>query len=162
MGTRSGDIDPGLLLYLLRAGQMTPEQVDELLNHQSGLTALSGQSGDLREIEKAASEGHQASQVAMECFAYRVCKYIGAYAAALGGVDSLAFTGGIGEHSASMRARICERLSFLGLGIDDTRNQTATGQEPVAIGARDVRKVWIVPTDEERQIAREVFILLHR
>jgi acetate kinase len=97
----------------------------------------------------------------LECFAYRVRKYIGAYAAALGGVDTLVFTGGIGEHSASMRARICQGLSFLGLDIDDEHNQTATGQELAVISVGNDRRVWIVPTDEERQIAREAFALLH-
>ena len=160
MGNRSGDIDPGLVLYLLRGGHKTPDEMDDLLNHQSGLLGLSGRSGDVRDLEKAVSEGDEASQLALECFAYRVRKYIGAYTAALGGVDTLAFTGGIGEHSASMRARICQGLSFLGLSIDDERNQNATGQEPVAISSGNDGKVWIVPTDEERQIAREVFALL--
>jgi acetate kinase len=161
MGNRSGDVDPGLVLHLLRGGHMTPDQMEDLLNHQSGLMGLSGRSGDARDLEEAASEGHQASQLALECFAYRVRKYIGAYAAALGGVDTLAFTGGIGEHSASMRARICQGLSFLGLYADDERNQNATGQEPAAISGGDDGKVWVVPTDEERQIAREAFALLH-
>jgi len=162
MGSRSGDIDPGLVLHLLRAENMTPDQVDDLLNHQSGLLGLSGKSADLRELEIAASLGHQASQLALECFAYRVRKYIGAYAAALGGVDTLVFTGGIGQNSVLMRARICQGLSFLGLEIDEIRNNEANGKEPVAISAGDDPMIWIVPTDEERQIAREVFLLLRK
>ena len=160
MGTRGGDIDPGILLYLLRTGDLSLEQVDEVLNQQSGLFGLSEKSSDLRELEKAASDGHAASELAMECFAYRVCKYIGAYAVALGGVDCLVFTGGIGENSSSMRSRICARLSFLGLSINETRNSAATGNECVAIGSANAQHVWIIPTNEELQIAREVFTLM--
>ena len=160
MGSRSGDVDPGLVMHLLRTGEFTPEELDDMLNHKSGLLGLSGKSGDVRDLEKAASEGHSASQLALECFAYRVRKYIGAYAAALGGVDALAFTGGIGEYSASMRARICHDLCFLGLHIDDECNQNATGLEPAPISGGVGGKVWVVPTDEERQIAREVCKLL--
>ena len=160
MGSRSGDVDPGLVLHLLRTGEFRPEELDDLLNHKSGLTGLSGKGGDVRDLENSASEGHSASQLALECFAYRVRKYIGAYAAALGGVDALAFTGGIGEHSASMRARICHDLSFLGLHVDDECNQNATGLEPVSISGGGGGKVWVVPTDEEIQIARESYRLL--
>jgi acetate kinase len=162
MGNRSGDVDPGLLLHLLRGGHMTPDQLDDLLNHQSGLLGLSNRSSDLRDLEKAAGEGDPASELALSCFAYRVRKYIGAYAAALGGIDTLVFTGGIGEHSDSMRARICRNLDFLGLHLDDQRNQNATGKEPTAISSGDHRNIWIVPTDEERRIARDAFDLLHR
>ena len=114
MGTRSGDVDPGLLLYLLRTQGMTPDGLDDLLNHQSGLKGLAGQS-DVRELEQAADAGDERATLALDIFAYRVRKYIGAYAAALGGLDALAFTGGIGEHSPPMRARICRDLEFLGL-----------------------------------------------
>ena len=106
MGTRSGDVDPGLLLYLLRTQPMTPDQLDDLLNHQSGLKGLAGES-DVRDLEQAADAGDARAALALDIFAYRVRKYIGAYAAALGGLDALAFTGGIGEHSPPMRARIC-------------------------------------------------------
>lgn len=162
MGNRSGDIDPGLLLHLLRGGHMTPDQLGDLLNHQSGLLGLSNRSSDVRDLEKAASEGDPASELALTCFAYRVRKYIGAYAAALGGLDTLVFTGGIGEHSATMRTRICQNLDFLGLHLDDQRNQTATGKEPAPISRGNDRNIWIVPTDEERRIARDAFDLLHR
>ena len=159
MGNRSGDVDPGLLLHLLHSAHMTPDQLNDLLNHQSGLLGLSGKSSDVRDLEKAASTGDPASRLALDCFAYRVRKYIGAYAVALGGIDNLVFTGGIGERSASMRVRICHDLDFLGLYLDPHLNQTATGTEPAAI-SDDARSIWIVPTDEERQIARETFTLL--
>ncbi len=162
MGSRSGDVDPGLLLHLLREEGLTPDQLDDLLNHQSGLLGLSGgKSGDMRDLETASLAGDEAAGLAIECFAYRVRKYIGAYAVALGGPPlTLAFTGGIGEHSASMRARICENLDFLGFAVDTARNQSAPGNEPAAIGAGDGESVWVIPTDEERQIARETFDLL--
>lgn len=154
MGTRSGDLDPGLLLYLLRSAKMTPDAVDDLLNHQSGLQGLAGQS-DVRLLEKAASGGDEHAELALELFAYHVSKYIGAYAAALEGLDALAFTGGIGEHSPPMRQRICRRLGFFGLRLEETRNGAA-GNAPTCLSADDAAvPVWVVPTDEEAQIARE-------
>ena len=160
MGTRSGDLDPGLLLYLLRTQGMTPEQLDDLLNHDSGLKGLAGRS-DVRDLEQAAGAGDRQADMALEIFTYRVRKYLGAYAAALGGLDAVAFTGGIGEHAAGMRARICRGLDFLGLTLDAERNRAATGSDAARIGAENGRaQVWVVPTDEERQIAREVAALL--
>ena len=155
MGTRSGDLDPGLLLYLLRTQNMTAEQMDDLLNHRSGLLGLSGLSGDVRELETAAQSGDKQAEIALEIFAYRVCKYIGAYAAALEGVDAVAFTGGIGQHSPAMRSRVCRRLGFLGVHLDDARNAGA-GNAPARISVDKGRaSVWTIPTDEELQIARE-------
>lgn len=155
MGTRSGDVDPGLLLYLLRTQNMSAEMLDDLLNHQSGLSGLSGLSGDVRELETAAQEGDALAELALEIFAYRVCKYIGAYAAALEGVDAVAFTGGIGQHSPTMRSRICRRLGFLGVHLDEARNAGA-GNAPARISVYSSRvSVWMVLTDEELQIARE-------
>ena len=161
MGTRSGDVDPGLLLYLLRTQNMTPEQLDDLLNQQSGLKGLSGGTSDIRDLEHAASGGDARAELALGIFAYRVRKYLGAYAAVLGGVDAVAFTGGIGEHSASMRERICRGMEFLGLRLDLSRNQAAAGKEaaPVSPDSSPI-SVWVIPTDEERQIAREVAALL--
>ncbi len=155
MGTRSGDVDPGLLLYLLRTQNMTAEQVDDLLNHRSGLLGLSGLSGDVRELETAARSGDKQAETALEIFVYRVCKYIGAYAAVLEGVDAVAFTGGIGQHSPTMRSRICRRLGFLGVYLDEARN-SGTGNAPARISVDTSRvSVWMVPTNEELQIARE-------
>lgn len=153
MGTRSGDVDPGLLLYLMRTAAMTAETVDDLLNHHSGLLGLSG-SSDVRALEQAARTGDAGAELALELFAYRVCKYIGAYAAALEGVEAVAFTGGIGEHSHSMRTRICRRLAFLGLHLDQTRNESAAG-EPTRVSSDGAAvQAWVIPTEEERQIAR--------
>ncbi len=160
MGSRCGDIDPGLMLHLQRAGNMTFERLEKLLDEQSGLLGLSGVSGDVRDLEKTASEGHQSSQLALECFAYRVRKYIGAYAAALGGVDGVVFTGGIGQYSAAMRTRICEGLDFLALTLDERRNTAATGEKLDCISTGQDERIWVVPAEEEHQIAREVFTLM--
>jgi acetate kinase len=160
MGTRSGDIDPGLLLHLLRALGMSASAVDDLLNHQSGLRGLSERSGDVRDLERAAAEGDGRAELALEIFAYRVRKYLGAYAAALGGLDGVAFSGGIGEHSPTMRARICRSLEFLGIVLDAERNRQATGADAASISADDSAvPLWVIPTDEELQIAREVFAI---
>lgn len=160
MGTRSGDVDPGLLLYLMRTQGTTPEQLDDLLNQQSGLKGLAGRN-DVRDLEQAAGQGDKQAEMALEIFAYRVRKYIGAYAAALGGLDAVAFAGGIGERSGTVRHRICRGLDFLGLRLDDGRNSAATGKETASIsGEGSPVAVWVIPTDEERQIAREVAALL--
>lgn len=160
MGTRCGDLDPGLLLYLLRTQELTPAQLDTLLNQQSGLKGLGGHKGDVRLLESAATAGDLRAELALAAFAYRVRKYIGAYAAALGGVDALAFTGGIGEHSAGMRARICDGLAFLGISLDPERNTAAPAAETLLSPDSSPTPVWKIPTDEQRQLAREVFTLL--
>ncbi len=155
MGTRSGDVDPGLLLYLMRTQNMTAAAADDLLNQKSGLLGLSERSGDVRDLEQAAGSGDVKAKMALEIFAYRVCKYMGAYASVLEGVDAVAFTGGIGERSPAMRSRICRRLAFLGLHLDPTRNEKA-GMDPSLISAGEAGvQAWVIPTDEERQIARE-------
>ena len=142
MGTRAGDVDPGVILQLMRRGV----DVDDLLNHRSGLLGLSGVSGDVRTLQ--ASQDPRA-QLALEVFAYRVAKYIGAYAAVLGGVDALVFTAGIGEHSADVRARIGDRLNHLGLILSDALNRAPAKGERLIGG-----KMWVIPTNEELEIAR--------
>ena len=160
MGTRSGDVDPGLLLYVQRREQMSADALDDLLNHESGLKGLAGQN-DVRNLEEAAAAGDARAAMALDIFASRVRKYIGAYAAALGGLDALAFTGGIGEHSPPMRARICAGLGFLGIHIDAGRNDSANGKAPLPLSSDTAPlPIWMIPTDEERQIARELFALL--
>jgi acetate kinase len=154
MGTRSGDIDPAVVLYLQRVGGMSVDQVDQLLNHNSGLLGLGGHS-DMRDLLGAADKGDDNARVALEAFAYRVRKYIGAYTSALEGLDAVAFTGGIGEHAPAVRAKILEGLGWLGIRLDETRN-AAAGKEPTRISAEGAGvQVWVVPTDEELQIAHE-------
>lgn len=157
MGTRSGDIDPGAILYLLRAGKSETD-LDELFNRRSGLLGISGLSGDMREVEKAAAAGDDRAALALDVFAYRVAKYIGSYAAALGGLDGLAFTAGIGEHSAIVRERVCARLGFMGIEIDDTANRAPRTDERCISGGPV--PVFVIPTNEELQIARDTNLTL--
>jgi acetate kinase len=154
MGTRGGDLDPGAILYLLRNGET---DLDDLLNHRSGLRGISGISGDVRELEASSDPN---AQLALDVFAYRAAKYIAGYCAALGGVDAIAFTAGIGEHSAPMRQRICDRLAFLGVGLDDAANRAPrTDERRISTGSVGV---WVIPTNEELEIARATYELIRR
>lgn len=157
MGTRSGDVDAGVILALLRGGH-DADSIDELLNHRSGLAGLSGLGNDLREIETAAANGHDRARLAINVFAHRARKYIGAYAAAMGGVDAIVFTGGIGENSASMRGRILQRLEFLGVILDEDRNRDASVQKDndhaLITTPRSRVEAIVVKTNEELMIAR--------
>ena len=159
MGTRSGDVDAGVILNLLRTGEYDVDSLNTLLNHESGLAGLSGLGNDLREIETAAAAGHDRARLAINVFAHRARKYIGAYAAAMGGVDAIAFTGGIGENSASMRRRILQRLEFLGVMINEDTNYDASIQndnDHAVISTKNSRvDVIVVKTNEELMIARE-------
>lgn len=163
MGTRAGDLDPGILLRLLRSGEFDAESLDRLLNHQSGLKALTG-TQDLHDIEARAAAGDEGCQLAITLYAHRVRKYVGAYAAVMGGVDVIAFTGGVGEHSALMRHRIAQRLDFLGLRLDEDRNRDArvSAAHPVLdiaeAGSRT--RLMVVRADEELTIALEAAALL--
>ena len=157
MGTRSGDLDPGIVLSLAR--ELGIDETDELLNRRSGLAGLSGLGNDLRDIEHAAAEGNDRARLAIAVFAHRVRKYVGAYAAVLGGLDAVVLTGGIGENSSSMRRRILQRLEILGLVIDEDLNQDAkvTHEQPVvAVSAPSSRvHALVVATDEELSIAQQ-------
>jgi len=158
MGTRSGDLDPGVVLKLLRDG-MSVDEVDTLLNKKSGLAGLSGVGNDLRDIEERAAKGDDNCRLAIAVFAHRVRKYVGAYAAVMGGLDAVVFTAGIGENATSMRRRILQRLDFLGLTLDEDRNADAkvTREAPVAAihDEQSLVKVLVVKTDEELSIARQ-------
>ncbi len=146
MGTRSGDLDPGVLLTLLRNGYDS-EKLDSLLNHQSGLLGISGISSDMRQLLQARSKNADARS-AVEMFCYSVRKSIGALAAVLGGIDMLVFTGGIGEHSAIVRYEICSKLQHLGIALDESANQSSASR--IGAGGCDVR---VIPTDEDLEIA---------
>ena len=158
MGTRSGDVDAGVLLSLLREGYDV-DSLDDLLNRRSGLAGLSGHGNDLREIETAAAQGDDRARLAINVFAHRARKYIGAYAAAMGGVDAIVFTGGIGENSASMRRRILQRLEFLGVILDEDRNLDASIQSDTDYALittpRSRVEAIVVKTNEELMIARQ-------
>lgn len=165
MGTRCGDVDPGVLLRIEQVGGMSAEALSRLLNNESGLKALTGTS-DLRAIEERAAAGEEPCRLALTLYSHRVRKYIGAYAAVMGGVDVIAFTGGIGEHSALMRHRILQRLEFLGALLDEDRNRNIRVDHaaPVAAIAETHSRVGIlvVQADEELAMAREVAELLGR
>ena len=162
MGTRSGDIDPSIVFYLCREKKMSIDEVEDLLNRQSGLKGLSGISSDFRDLEDAANKGDSRAILAVNSFCYRVRKYIGAYVAALGGIDALIFTAGIGEGSAWARALTCQGLGYMGIQIDDVLNRTAFLDARVVEISQEQSpvKVLVVPTDEERMIARETVRVL--
>lgn len=153
MGTRSGDVDPGALLHLITHDKIAPEDLIHTLNIASGLKGLSGLANDMRDLEREAAKGNERATLAIDAFCYRVRKYIGMYLAALNGADVLIFTGGIGENSSGIRARICEGLDNLGIAIDDRAN-TSSSREPRAIAGSRVA-VWVVPTNEELMILRD-------
>ncbi|MBI3758552.1 MAG: acetate/propionate family kinase [Deltaproteobacteria bacterium] len=153
MATRSGDLDPAIFSFLAANEHLSPDEVERLLNHDSGLLGVSGISGDMRELEAAAPTNPDAA-LAIDMFCYRVRKYIGAYMAVLGRVDAIIFGAGIGEHSATVRDRICRGLETLGIVIDDALNQSANGREACFSADRSLVKLWVVPLDEELQIAR--------
>jgi acetate kinase len=158
MGTRSGDLDPSVILYLNKEKGLSLEEIEEILNRRSGLKGLSGVSSDLREIEEEANKGNQKALSAINIFCYRIRKYIGAYVAAIGGLDALVFTGGIGEGSTWVRGLACQGLSHMGISVDTIRNKTASpGQGEVGDISDEFSrvKVLVIPTDEERMIARE-------
>jgi acetate kinase len=154
MGTRSGDVDPGLILHLLHAEAFSPDELDRLLNQRSGLLGLGGHA-DVRDLKKAAEAGDSRAALALDAFAYRVRKYIGAYAAVLEGLDGIAFTAGIGENSALVREKICTGLAWLGARLDRARNEQPGSGEACISAAGSPVALWVIPTDEETQIARE-------
>ncbi|MCR5796485.1 MAG: acetate kinase [Eubacterium sp.] len=159
MGTRSGDIDPAIIEYLAKNMNKSLEEVMNIINKESGVYGLSGVSSDFRDLEAAANEGNERAQLAQEVFAYRVLKYIGAYTAALDGVDAIVFTAGLGENNALMRGMICKNLGFLGINIDKEKN-AIRGQEQVISTPDSKVSVVVVPTNEELAIAREAVALI--
>jgi acetate kinase len=161
MATRSGDLDPAILNYLCESENLSPAAVERMLNRESGLLGVSGVSGDLRELDEAAPS-NPAAALAIEMFCYRARKYVGAYAAVLGRVDAVIFGAGIGEHSAAVRGRICAGLETLGIVLDEAANRAADGREACFSAAGSTVALWVVPLDEEYQIARAAARLLAR
>lgn len=158
MGTRCGDIDPSIVIHLCQEKGLSIEEVDRILNRESGLKGLSGISSDFQELEEAASKGNARALLTIHTFCYRIRKYIGAYMATLGGADALVFTGGIGKGSAWVRSLACQGLSYMGIEVEDVLNRTASPspREVVDIASEDsLVRVLVIPTDEERMIARE-------
>ncbi len=155
MGTRCGDLDVGALLYIADKEETSIQYTSTLVNKFSGMLGISGVSSDMRDIELAAEEGNERAKVAMEMYQYRVRKYIGAYAAAMGGVDLIVFTGGIGENDTVTRTKSLEGLEFLGIDIDTEKSMKSRGKEELVSKADSKVKVIVVPTDEELMIATD-------
>ncbi len=155
MGSRSGDIDPSAVTYLMDKLNMAPQEMADFLNKKSGVLGISGVSSDMRDVEKAANEGNERAILALKMYSYRIKKYIGSYAAAMGGVDAVVFTAGVGENQTSTREEACEGLEFLGIKIDKDVNNTIRGKEAVISTPDSKVKVVVVPTDEEIVIARD-------
>lgn len=164
MGTRCGDLDAGVLAFLERTEKMSAAQSEEMLNKRSGLLGLSGVSSDMREILKSADEGNHRALLALKTYCYRVRKYIGSYVAAMGGLDAVVFTGGIGQGSAEVRALALQGLECMGIALDAVRNREARGFEGASRVSADDSKVavLVVPTDEERMMAREALRTVSR
>lgn len=159
MGTRSGDIDPAIVTFIMDKEGLTPDEMNAVLNKKSGLAGISGVSSDMRYIEDAAAQGNERAQLALDIFARGVLRYIGAYAAEMGGVDAIVFTAGIGENGTAMREAICEKLGYLGLTMDKEANKSR-GKE-VCISTPDSKlKAFVVPTNEELMIARDTMALI--
>ncbi|HGJ66132.1 TPA: acetate kinase [bacterium] len=154
MGTRSGDIDPAIIFYLIERVGLSVQDINSMLNRDSGLLGLSGISRDMRDILKSAKDGNKRASTTIDCFVYKIRKYIGAYATSMGGLDAIVFTAGIGENSAKIRAMVCERLEFLGVKIDDKRNDKNERNSIISTDDSTV-KVLVISTNEELLIARD-------
>lgn len=152
MGTRSGDLDPAIVTFILRKENLTVEQLDDFLNKKCGVLGISGVSSDFRDIEEEADKGNYRAKLALQMFAYEAKKYIGAYAAAMNGVDAVVFTAGIGENSYTMRSSICKDMTYLGIDIDEEKNKVR-GEE-IDVSKPDAKcRVLLIPTNEELTIA---------
>ncbi|MBQ1248617.1 MAG: acetate kinase [Selenomonadales bacterium] len=158
MGTRCGDVDPAILPYLMKKENMSVEEIDAYINKQSGVYGVSGVSSDFRDIEGAAAEGNAQAQLALDMFAYRVQKYIGAYVAAMNGVDAIVFTAGLGENGISMRAKIASELGYLGTTLCEKRNDVRGKAREISTEGSAV-KLFVIPTNEELMIARDTKVL---
>jgi acetate kinase len=162
MGTRSGDLDPAVVLYLQTQLGYTPDRVENLLNKESGLLGLSGISNDLREIETAAEEGNESAALALNLFAYQVAKAIGGYLSILEKPVGIVFTGGIGENASEMRSRIIDRMKGLSISLDEAKNIDVAGKETDISGKESDLKILVIPTQEELAIARDTYELIER
>jgi len=160
MGTRSGDIDGGAVTFIMEKEGLNATGISNLLNKKSGLAGISCISSDMREVASAAKEGNKRAQLALDMYFYRIKKYIGAYAAAMGGVDVILFTGGVGENQADCREIACSGLEYMGVKIDHDVNNTTRGEEAIISTADSKVKVVIIPTDEELMIASDTMDLL--
>ena len=160
MGSRSGAIDPGIIIHLLRRSDLTAEKLDNILNRNSGLKGISGVSGDMRQIGEAITQGNERAQLALDIYLHRLRAGIGAMLASLGGLDALIFTAGVGENSAVVRAAACEAFGFFGLKLDGEKNQHSPVDEDIA-AVDSAARVLVIHTQEDWEIARECWKLSH-
>ncbi|GLI09974.1 acetate kinase [Paenibacillus tyrfis] len=160
MGTRSGDIDPAIVPFTMGKEDLTLSEVNSMLNKHSGLLAISGIGSDMREIDEARQTGDRNAALAFDMYEYRLRKYIGAYAAAMNGLDAIVFTAGVGENSASLRAAVCRNLSFLGLELDEAANDRRGSDERAITTPGSRVQVLVIPTNEELVIARDTYRLI--
>ena len=160
MGTRCGDIDGGAILYLMKKEGLTPDQMSDILNKKSGVLGIFKRSSDMRELEDASARGEELAKRTEAMYFYRITKYIGAYAAAMGGVDVILFTGGVGENQATARWGACETLGFLGVKLDPERNKVRSKEAIISTDDSKV-KVVVIPTDEELMIATDTMDILN-
>ena len=155
MGTRVGDIDPGAITFLMKKHNLTADDIQRIINKESGVAGVSEISSDMREIEAADKEGNPRAQLALAMYEQRITKYIGAYAAEMGGVDIIVFTGGVGENQTGLRGNVCRPLKFMGVEINEELNAKTRGTETIISTPESKVKVVVVPTDEEMMIARD-------
>lgn len=160
MGTRSGDVDAGIISYIMEKENIGPQAVSTLVNKHSGMLGISGVSSDMREVQAAMRAGNERAKLAFDMFEYRIKKYIGSYAAALSGLDILIFTGGIGENHAISREIICGDLAFMGVELDKEKNNAAIGEEGIISSSDSKVTVMVVPTDEEYMIAADTMSIV--
>ena len=159
MGTRVGDVDPGALVFIGEKESMYMAQLSEVINKKSGVLGVSGVSSDMREIEEAISQGNERAKLALEMYDYRIKKYVGAFTAAMGGLDLLIFTGGVGENQTTTREYVCEDMQYMGIEIDKTLNAKIHGDEALLSTKESKVKVVVIPTDEELMIALDTVAL---
>ena len=162
MGTRTGDIDPGVITYVMEKEHLGIQGVSTLLNKFSGVLGISGISSDMREIEDAVNKGNERAKLALNMYNYRIKKYIGSYAAVLGGLDILVFTGGVGENMSLMRKEVCENMEYMGIELDDALNESTRSKEAVISKSTSKVKVVVIPTDEELTIAQDANKILEQ
>ena len=155
MGTRCGDVDPGALLFLMEKHNLNYRGMLDVVNKLSGVSGVTGISPDMREINAAAEEGDERAKLALDMYENRVIKYVGAFTAEMNGVDIIVFTGGVGEHQASIRANVCHSLAYMGVQVDEEVNQANNGEEQVISAENSSVKVVVIPTDEEYMIAKD-------
>lgn len=160
MGTRSGDVDPGVITFLMDKEHLGSRGVSLLLNKFSGVLGISGVSSDMRELETAIEQNNERAILALKMYNYRIKKYIGSYTAALGGLDILVFTGGVGENQSSTREYVCKNMEYMGIELDEELNASVRSKEVIISKPTSKVKVVIIPTDEELTIARDTMEIL--